>query len=243
MRCTSSQQCRPDRFGRARAASCLTASSNRTCRTWTSLHSREFQLTDDCQRLALMHHGNKGVGHEHAGEIEQIGRLLGRSIKKAERGGFTFHHFETNYNTPLYRTRCHASIETNIGLMKPFLLYPLLILSMLLSSCSKPEHAIATQQQQQPASTYFPVQLGEKTLFLQLALHQAERSKGLSIGKVWIPTTACCSCLKMSVHAPLVRNTHSARPRLPGCQRHCSSFISSIPTMKSVSLPTRRKLS
>lgn len=56
-------------------------------------------------------------------------------------------------------------------------LYPLLILIALFSGCNESEEPI--QAERQPPSTYFPIQLADKTLHLQLALHQAERSKGL----------------------------------------------------------------
>jgi len=48
---------------------------------------------------------------------------------------------------------------------------------VLFSGCNEPDEAVETPRQ--PPSTYFPIQMGDKTLHLQLALHQAERSKGL----------------------------------------------------------------
>ncbi|MGB0259152.1 MAG: DUF192 domain-containing protein [Coraliomargarita sp.] len=61
--------------------------------------------------------------------------------------------------------------------MKFLRLYPLFVLIAMFSGCNETENPI--QAERQPPSTYFPIELGDKKLHLQLALHEAERSKGL----------------------------------------------------------------
>lgn len=56
-------------------------------------------------------------------------------------------------------------------------LIPFILLFALLSGCNEVDEP--AEPKRESPSTYFPIQLGDKTLHLQLALHQAERSKGL----------------------------------------------------------------